>query len=93
MGRAAIRGGQGLARLERLQAQGVGESEHRSAVDRLGAEPQAATSVQIQRAEETGTGGLALRQPAPKPYEFRGLRRHRKRHSRRQEGFFNSLTD
>ena len=35
---------------------------------------------------------VALRQPAPKPYEFRGLRRHRKRHSRRQEGFFNSLT-
>jgi transposase len=34
---------------------------------------------------------VALRQPAPKPYEFRGLRRHRKRHSRRQEGFFNSL--
>ena len=34
----------------------------------------------------------ALRQPAPNLYEFRGVRRHRKRHSRRQEGFFNSLT-
>jgi transposase len=26
---------------------------------------------------------LALRQPAPNPYEFRGVRRHRNRHSRR----------
>jgi Transposase DDE domain len=31
---------------------------------------------------------LALRQPAPNPYEFRGVRRHRERHSRRPARVF-----
>ncbi len=31
---------------------------------------------------------LALRQPAPNPYEFRGVRRHRERHSRRPASVF-----
>ena len=31
---------------------------------------------------------VALRQSAPNPYEFRGVRRHRERHSRRPAGVF-----
>jgi hypothetical protein len=59
MGGAAIRGGQGLARVETLQAQAARESERRGAVDRIRAEPKAATSLRIQRTEETGASGRA----------------------------------
>jgi hypothetical protein len=59
MGGAAIRGGQGLARLETLQAQAVRESKRRGAVDRRGAEPQAAISLRIQRTKATGASSRA----------------------------------
>src|SRR5215218_11289382 len=59
MGRAAIWGGQRLARLAALQAQAARESERRGAYDRLGTEHKEATSLRIQRAEETGARGGA----------------------------------
>jgi transposase len=61
MGRAAIWGGQGLARIETLQAQAVRESEHRSAAQSGGAERKETAHLWWEGPEAKGAGG----RPAP----------------------------
>jgi transposase len=57
VGRAAVWRGQGVAWFEEVQAKAAGESEHRGADDRFGAERQAACGLREQRPEKTGAGG------------------------------------
>ncbi len=45
-----------------------------------------------ERAPRPEAQVAALRRPAPNPYEFCGVRRHRDRHSRPPARFFNTLT-
>src|ERR687898_357102 len=61
MGRAAIWGGQGLARVETLQAQALRESEHRSAAQSCRAERKEALGFRDERTEGSSAGS----RPAP----------------------------
>src|SRR5215217_8740706 len=61
MGRAAIWGGQRLARVETLQAQGAREGERRSPAHRRRTEHKEAAHLRPQCSEATGPGGC----PAP----------------------------
>jgi hypothetical protein len=57
VGRAALRGGKGVARFEEVQAKAAGEGEHRGPAGRFGAKRQAACGIREQRPEETGSVG------------------------------------
>src|ERR671911_650197 len=59
VGRAALRGGEGMARIEAVQAKGTGEGERRGPHDRLGTKRQAARELRPQRPEEARDGGTA----------------------------------
>jgi hypothetical protein len=52
-----LRGGQGMARVEALQAKGARESEHRGPAQSGGAKRQAAPGFREHRPEESGSGG------------------------------------
>src|SRR5215203_4980929 len=61
MGRAALRGSQGLAWVEKVPITDIREGERRSSAHRRGTEHQEVAQLRPQRTEATGTGG----RPAP----------------------------
>src|SRR5829696_6761585 len=56
MGRAALRGVQGLAWVEKIPIADIGEGERRSSAHRRGTEHQEVAQLRPQRTEATGTG-------------------------------------
>ncbi len=60
VGRAALWGGQGVARFEEVQAQEAGEGERRGPDRGLGTEHKASTNVREPRTEKTGAGGCSV---------------------------------